>query len=69
MKKVIVFRKGEKVKTTALEGIRFDLLLKTDVLAAELCTFEPGASLAPTCMHPFAFNFDTSRSMFLTSPS
>lgn len=51
MKKVIVVRKGEKMKTASLKGIRFDLLLKTDVLGAELCAFEPGASMEQTYKH------------------
>lgn len=51
MKKVIVVRKGEKMKTTALKGIRFDLLLKNDVLEAMFDIFEPGASVGPPYNH------------------
>ena len=51
MKKVIVVRKGEKIKTVALEGIQFDMLLRTDKLEALFCTFEPGASIGPPYTH------------------
>ena len=51
MKEVIVVRKGEKMKTTSLKGIRFDLLLKTDVLEAILHIHEPGASIGPPYKH------------------
>jgi len=51
MEKVIVVRKGEKLKTVALEGIQFDLLVRTDELEALLCTFEPGASIGPPYKH------------------
>jgi len=51
MGKIIVARKGEKVKTTAKKGMRFDLLLKTDVLEAVLDIFEPGASFGAPCKH------------------
>jgi len=51
MKRVIVVRKGEKIKTTSLNGIRLDLLLKTDVLEAVLDIFEPGASVGTPYKH------------------
>jgi mannose-6-phosphate isomerase-like protein (cupin superfamily) len=51
MKKVIVVRKGEKVKTISLNGIIFNLLLKTDVLGVELSTFEPEASIGSSYRH------------------
>jgi len=44
MEKVIVVRKGEKIKTTLLKGIKFNLLLKTDVLEVILHTYEPETS-------------------------
>jgi len=48
MEKVIVVRKGEKIKTTLLKGIRFNLLLKTDILEAILHTYEPETSIGLT---------------------
>jgi len=51
MEKVIVVRKGEKVKTTTLKGIRFNLLVKTDVLEAILHTYEPETSIGLTYKH------------------
>lgn len=51
MEEVIVVRKGEKMKTTLLKGMRYDLLLRTETLGAILCTFEPGASMGGPYKH------------------
>jgi len=51
MEKVIVVRKGEKIKTTLLKGIKFNLLLKTDILEAILHTYEPETSIGLTYKH------------------
>jgi len=39
------------MKTTALKGLEYELLIRTDVLEALLGTFEPGASLGLPYKH------------------
>ena len=51
LENVIICRKGEKIKTTTLEGIQIDLFVKTDVLELMRTTMEPGASFGPPYKH------------------